>query len=132
MSRLASLSLWLLTLGALAGCPYGNGAVCEINSDCASTFCCGASPSSGVRGVCTEIGECGISRDSGIPDTPDAPSADEDAPEPLDTGVDAPEDSGVDAPEEDDAGLDAGLDAGDAGGDAGLDASTDTGVDAPT
>ncbi len=136
MSRLAFLSLWLLTLGALAGCPYGNGAVCEIDSDCASDHCCGARPTSGTRGVCIESGAvCGTtSFDAGVVDAGDAPSADEDAPEPIDagpedTGVDAPEDTGVDAPEEDDAGVDAGMDA---GSDAGSDAGADAGVDAPT
>lgn len=130
MSRLAFLGLALSTLAGVAGCQYGNGAPCEIHPDCASGICCGARAS--TRGYCVAaVSDCTATPvDTGTPDTPDAPVAVEDAPEEIDTGIDAPMDTGIDAPE--DTGIDAGEDAGnDAGTDAGNDAGTDTGVDAP-
>lgn len=129
-SRLALLSLALFALASVAGCAYGNGSPCEQNADCASNSCCGFTAT--ARGVCIETDATCTStpRDTGTPDAPDAPGAAPDAPEELDTGVDASVDTGSDAGQ--DAGSDAGQDAGeDAGGDAGTGASTDTGVDAP-
>lgn len=126
MSRPAFLGLALLTFASagVAGCQYGDGAPCEINGDCASGRCCGATGT--LRGSCRPADmECETIRtDSGTPDSPDAFVMGEDAP--IDSGIDAPIDSGLDAPE--DTGMDAGDDAGD---DAGASDVGDTGTDVP-
>ncbi len=118
------------TFGAL-GCKQGIDQPCEVNSDCASNFCCGANLSSAEmyrRGLCQAEGTSCVS-------TPDAGPRPDGGP--LDAGArDAgPADAGpVDGGPADggppDAGpADAGTDAGAVAGDAGTDAGT---VDAGT
>jgi len=139
-----SLALALPMLLGLSGCDAGDGAVCQLATDCSSgLMCCkGGSALLEERGTCAAT--CGAidagPRDMNVPDLPaiDAPMSDlgdndlgssgdlgaEDMSLPIDLGQDASSatDLGVDAAAELDAGtLDAGsvdagaVDAGDAG-----------------
>jgi hypothetical protein len=93
----------------MSGCPYGDGSPCEIDGDCASAHCCGAT--SRIRGVCRPAGEaCAIAFDAGNEDARAEDTGTSDAP--LDGGSDAGSDGGPDAPSSPDAPLDAPVDAG--------------------
>lgn len=125
MLRSSILLLALVSGLTTAGCQYGNGAPCEIDSDCASGTCCG--PTASARGVCSASDSCTAVVDSGVDASLDTAG--------LDTGVDTGVDSGTDTGLEEDSGIDSGAE--DTGTDVGLsdsgvDASeADTGTDAP-
>jgi hypothetical protein len=125
----SSILLFALASGlCLAGCPYGNGAPCEVNSDCASGTCCGETAS--TRGVCSASDSCTAVVDSGVDAPFDTAGLDTGVDTGVDSGIDTgPEDSGIDSGAED-TGVDGGTDTGVS--DTGVDApATDTGIDAP-
>ena len=115
-----SLALAFPVLLGLSGCPSGDGAVCQLPTDCSSgLMCCKGSSALDDRGTCAAT--CGAidagPRDMNVPDLPaiDAPMSDlgdSDLGTSADLGIEdmsLSTDLGGDAGGERDSGIDAGL-----------------------